>query len=1228
MANNGLAGSAGAFLTTAELNSIANFWVSQSPTDIVLSQSSLAENNAATALIGSLSTIDEDVAIGDTFTYSLASGAGDADNSAFTILGNELRANESFNFETKSSYTIRVRSTDAAGAFFEKSFTILVTDLDEIAPQVSSSSFGASGVMIAGLNTLAVTFNEPVLNGTDPLNYQLRRAGGDGLLQGSDAPIQPLSVTWNGQAYVLTFDAALGLQEDTYRLTILDTITDTIGNRLDGDNNGSATGHWTGDFVVVDSGVSLISSSSSGVPGNGQSTDFRVSDNGRYLVFTSSADNLVAGDNNLAADIFRKDLLTGEILLVTTDINGGQGNSHSQHPAISADGRYVAFLSISDNLVPGGDNGFYDVYLKDTLTGFITRISSNAAGQEADGYSLIPSISADGKLVAFQSNATNLMGDSDTNGAHDIFIKNWETGSMVRVSNSLSGSPANAGSSNPKISSDGHRVVFPSQASDLVSGDNNGVTDVFAADIAWDSAGVLSVTGMQRVSVSSTGAEGNGSSSLANISPDGRFVDFASNASNFAFDPYGTSTLDVYRKDLMTGEIQLVSTDSYGNPGNGDSGLQFGTVHARYAVFYSTASSLVDNDTNARTDVFVKDTWTGLTAKVSSQGFMTQSNGHSEEPTISADGSTIYFWSLADNLLAGGGGDTNNNYDVFSVPNPLAGASTSRTLTGPTGQSIELDQRFQSGGQLIEGTNHAFDGLNRLQVGATFYQAGSLPVMANDARTIIMPSIDFGGLGVHREITVPASGSQDFVRTVEVLRNLTGDAITQTVRLLGNLGSDAATSVFATSDGDLIVEPTDSWFATDDADPDGGTPAVVHLLRGTSPQSLMPTSVQVVEDNVDWSFEITVNPGDIVRLATFTVMGTTRQQAIDAVSALLTETDFTGHAADYLDGAELASLANFQFDQLRPSVTITNAAIAENNQIGAVVGSLAESGSHGDEVVVYTFVSGEGSQDNDQFSIVGSELRANARFDYEGKSRYSIRVRSTDADGSWTESQMTILITDMLELTQPVQIGDGTAQRSIVNKMVLNFDQAISLDNDAFVVERRSRAADGSLVLTRVTTAATLTNLTNGGVRVTLTFSGALTQVGTRGLVDGNYQLTIAGAKIHMLSTGGTFDADGDGIDGGNNVVGDEAVDNFFALFGDSNGDRLVGISEFGQFRNAFGKRAGDAGYNQTFDIDGDGNVGCQRLWTIPQPLRQAQDGLVRQRGYSNEAQIPPAAWR
>ncbi len=223
-----------------------------------------------------------------------------------------------------------------------------------------------------------------------------------------------------------------------------------------------------------------------------------------------------------------------------------------------------------------------------------------------------------------------------------------------------------------------------------------------------------------------------------------------------------------------------------------------------------------------------------------------------------------------------------------------------------------LQRRGVGTGQLLQGSSNAFDGLNRLKVaGSDFVPPANQPnSIVDGGRTLVTASAELGGLIVNREITVPDSGTADFARTTDVFTNPTAGVITLPVRIVGNLGSDSATVVFATSDGDNVVEPSDTWFGTDDAD-GTGTPAIIHLLR--SADGIQPTNVQVIEDNVVWDYLLTVPAGQTVRLAHFTILTTSRADSITSVNSLVSTNGFSGQAGTFLDPAELASLANFIF---------------------------------------------------------------------------------------------------------------------------------------------------------------------------------------------------------------------------------------------------------------------------------------------------------------------------
>lgn len=224
----------------------------------------------------------------------------------------------------------------------------------------------------------------------------------------------------------------------------------------------------------------LASVSSQGVPGNGWSDQPALSTDGRLVAFVSTADNLVPGDSNALADIFVHDCLTGVTQRVSISSSGEQANGWSYRPAISANGRLVAFTSLADNLVPGDTNHALDVFVHDRLTGQTTRVSVNSQGAQGQAWSDGGSISGDGRFVAFSSAAENLIYGDDNQHA-DVFLHDRLTGQTRRMSLASDGSEAN-GSSGPEvvISADGRWVIFPSLADTLAAGDRPGTPDLFA----------------------------------------------------------------------------------------------------------------------------------------------------------------------------------------------------------------------------------------------------------------------------------------------------------------------------------------------------------------------------------------------------------------------------------------------------------------------------------------------------------------------------------------------------------------------------------------------------------------------------------------------------------------------------------------------------------------------------------------------------------------------------
>src|SRR5256712_380330 len=221
-----------------------------------------------------------------------------------------------------------------------------------------------------------------------------------------------------------------------------------------------------------------VSVDSHGAQGNGGSFDPAISADGRFVAFDSVASNLVAGDTNAAFDVFVRDRKTGKTRRVSVDSHGAQGNGDSFDPAISADGRFVAFDSVASNLVAGDTNAASDVFVRDRKTGKTRRVSVASHGTQGNGASFGPSISADGRFVAFTSAASNLVA-GDSNEAYDVFVRVRKTAKPSPASLDSHGAQGNGESFNPAISADGRFVAFRSSASNLVAGDTNGAADVF-----------------------------------------------------------------------------------------------------------------------------------------------------------------------------------------------------------------------------------------------------------------------------------------------------------------------------------------------------------------------------------------------------------------------------------------------------------------------------------------------------------------------------------------------------------------------------------------------------------------------------------------------------------------------------------------------------------------------------------------------------------------------------
>ncbi len=374
------------------------------------------------------------------------------------------------------------------------------------------------------------------------------------------------------------------------------------------------------------------------------------------MVFKSVATNLVPNDRNGAADVFAHDLTTGITERISVGLGGVNSDGFSFPPTISNDGRFVTFGSAASNLVWADVNDASNVFVRDRQTGITALLDRGPDGVQGNRGTadVPPSISGDGSKIAFVSFATNLADVRLSPDYLNTFVAPNPLGGLTGQTQWINIGPfgvPDGSSGGPASNMDGTVIAFYSSASNLVAHDTNGVRDVFVAE-----AGSI-----ERVSVSSSGAQANGSSQAQGgstaISADGQVVAFYSAASNLV--PQDTNGwTDVFVRDRTAGTTERISVASDGTEANGPSFDPSLSADGRLVAFHSLASNLVPNDTNGVSDVFVHDRLTGTTERVCG----VQGNAFSISASISPGGNFVAFASAASNLVPN---DTNHHIDIF-----------------------------------------------------------------------------------------------------------------------------------------------------------------------------------------------------------------------------------------------------------------------------------------------------------------------------------------------------------------------------------------------------------------------------------------------------------------------------------------------------------------------------------------------------------------------------------
>ncbi|GIK66102.1 MAG: hypothetical protein BroJett018_38960 [Chloroflexota bacterium] len=448
---------------------------------------------------------------------------------------------------------------------------------------------------------------------------------------------------------------------------------------LSASSEGETSGQTRDPFCAPTNQIHRVSLTSTGLDGDDYSAYPAISSDGRYVAFSSAA-LLVPADSDHFSDIYVYDRQTCTLNLISTNSDGIKGNDGSFRPSITGDGRYVTFQSYATNLVNNDANNLMDVFVHDRQTNSTTRVSVATGGAEAiGGRSVAPDFAANGRYVSFTSLASNLV-MGDTNNTDDTFVHDLQTGSTTRVSVATGGVEVIIGYSQlSSISADGRYVAFDSSASTLVTGDTNDARDIFVHDRQNGTT--------TRVSVATGGDQADFYSNNPVISDNGRFVTFDSTSTNLVVGDTNHQ-FDVFLRDMQTGTTSRVSLGTGGIEALGGASFSRSiSADGRYIAFGSTATSLALGNTNGYSYAYVHDRQTVITTLVSasSTGALPDAGGFTVD--ISADGRYVALDSGATNLVSG---DTNGFTDAFVTPlNPVF-VPTNLTATTLSQTSIQL----------------------------------------------------------------------------------------------------------------------------------------------------------------------------------------------------------------------------------------------------------------------------------------------------------------------------------------------------------------------------------------------------------------------------------------------------------------------------------------------------------------------------------------------------------
>lgn len=942
----------------------------------------------------------------------------------------------------------------------------------------------------------------------------------------------------------------------------------------------------------------LLSRSGNTAPfgGNNRSTPAGISADGRWIVFTTRATNLIPGAVMELGQTVVCDAENGVLSLVSHKVGdplqGGGGESLTRE--ISGDGQYVLYFSQAPDLVSGFSDGngtaAFDLFLYDRVADESTLVShqSGSATQSANaGIELtLLGLSDDGRFATFVSQSSDLVANFvDNNGSgenlglnfgHDIYRFDRLTGANQLVNGSLgsASTTVNRGAYYFSLNADGNVLAYTTAASDVVANvqDHNGHDDVWVRDFA------SSTTLLASRRVAETQSPG-GASEWSQTSADGRYVTFTSTAANLVTGQIDTDdTHDVFLTDRLSKTTWLVSraAGTSVTAANEESGFPVISGDGRYVAYCSYATDLVNGFVDGNgprvfqsyggTDVYLFDRATGTNTLVSHVAGAANTGGNSTSAsvtpfpyyllTISDDGRFIGYMSLANDLVAGfidnnGTTLTNNQgadvyvFDRVTGLNEVVSHAAGSPTIGGNGSSYEPS--ISGDGRYVAYSSSA----SNLVSGMTF-SSGDVFVYDRQTGTTALVS--------HKasSATTPGNGSSD-----NPVLSKDGNYI---------IFNSAANNFIASS-----VDPNnlDDVFLYDRQT--GVNTLVSHRYDSATTAGMMSSAISAE----DYSMDNTAVSAD-GRFVVFT------SQAGDLVSGFV-----DGNGQDTVSGYAAVSCDVFLFDRLTGANTLmsytTASATAGGDRMSAY-GAMSGDGRYISFVSRATNLGAAGTLASDIFnvflydriagklslvsaSVTGVTLENAGHSGFPTISRDgSVVIYSSTADSLVAgdfNSFADIFAYSTAATVTAVQINGGAAQRSRVTTLTVTFDSPVTLPANAADAFQLKRQSDGAVVGL---------NASVNGNNVTLTFTNGPVEFGS--LADGKYTLTALAALL------GNFDGNGDGVAGDNYVLVGNTSNKLFRLYGDSDGDGDVEIADFSAFRLAFGNSS-----NLAFDSDGDGDV-------------------------------------